>query len=430
MTAAQTDDRHTAISPEAIDELFATIGQESRRPASTASPPTPTSPRSITTAIAVRSSGHYAVSLSRPRRQVVDDDDSATIGDWCLRLLFGGLIAFGVFCLLMGMPNSPLRKTTVGAAVANYVERPQIRTREIQEFDVGMRAAGKNPLRGQVETAPEPDPETSRKLVLQMKKESGRRLTVKLLRSLQWMELVGVREGGTFFLDLPEMGAVGDAFVEAVLPCPPIQKGPGNVVTGVFAHEADPDTKILSVTFANGAYIKGVTDNHPFYSVDRNDFVEVGQMREGDTVKIENGTTRITKIDSRFARPGEMLYNLETHNDHVYQVTTAGVLVHNNCVTGSIRGKTPNKIASDILERQPTWRKVAADKGHGWKILDDNGVERIRYMYPQKNGKFLHERAGYFVRQNANGDFLDIDGSIIPPGPDLITLRHIFDTSL
>ncbi len=58
-------------------------------------------------------------------------------------------------------------------------------------------------------------------------------------------------------------------------------------------------------------------------------------MREGDSVKGIDGVTRITRIESRFARPGEMLYNLETHNEHVFQVTTAGILVHNSCVLTS-----------------------------------------------------------------------------------------------
>jgi hypothetical protein len=186
------------------------------------------------------------------------------------------------------------------------------------------------------------------------------------------MELVGVKEGGTFFLDFPEMGAVGDAYVEAIVPCPPIQKGPGNVVTGVFAHEADPDTKILSVTFANGAYIKGVTDNHPFYSVDRDDFVEVGQMREGETVKVEGGATRITKIDSRFARPGELLYNLETHNEHVYQVTTAGVLVHNDCLdyANTVLRRRPD---GSIIRMQPLETRLT---GHlpGYPVAGRHGM--------------------------------------------------------
>ena len=340
-----------------------------------------------------------------------------------------------LICLCFGSYFGLRASTDTGRAVrpgpvASATAPAQPRTKNIEDIRVGERVIGRNPLREQVETAPEPDPETSRVLVLRMQKESGGNASITLLRPLAWIETAGVEEGGTFFLDLPEMGAVGDAQVEAILPCPAIEEDSGNVVTGTFAHEAAPNSRILSVSFTNGARIEGVTDNHPFYSVDRDDFIAIGEMREGESVKVSDGVTRITRIDSRLARAGEMLYNLETHNEHVYQVATAGVLVHNNCITGSIRGMKPNKVARDIMKRQPKWKKLPVEKGHGWRIIDDNGIERMRYMYPQKNAKFVHEQTGYFVRQNADKKFLDIDGSIIPDGPDQITLRHLFDTSL
>jgi hypothetical protein len=190
-------------------------------------------------------------------------------------------------------------------------------------------------------------------------------MEINLLRDLAWIEAVGAIEGETVFLDLPEMGAVGEARVVSIGPCPEIRPGPGNVVTGTFHHEAAPDTGILSVTFANGAYIQGVTDNHPFYSVARHAYVPIGQMREGDVVQVNGALTRITKLDSRFAYPGEMLYNLETHNEHVYQVTTAGILVHNSCAPvsgvrfgqkgisstfrhGEFAGKTIDEVAAGL----------------------------------------------------------------------------------
>lgn len=332
-------ERPPALDNQALDDIFAAIAERAASSAKNEPVVAPTPSRQS------KQAPSFRAVQPRPREtpQAIPTDSFDVLS----RIVMVGCVAGLIYLLLTGFSWSPLRKPRTERAVQSIavVSQPTTRVvvRDIDTFDVGMRAAGKNPLRGQVESAPEPDPETSRKLVLQMKKESGHRLTVKLLRSLEWIELVGVVEGGTFFLDLPEMGAVGDAYVEAVLPCPLIEKGPGNVVTGVFAHEADPDTKILSVTFANGAYIKGVTNNHPFYSVDRNDFVEVGLMREGETVKVEGGVSRITKIDSRFARPGEMLYNLETHNEHVFQVTTAGILVHNDCLD----------YAKNVLRRRP-----------------------------------------------------------------------------
>ena len=256
--------------------------------------------------------------------------------DWIRRCFTVATILIAGFCFYKALPASWYR-TVSGSRLmtAQPVTERRLVTRDIQDYDVGMRAMGTNPLRERVDpNLPEPDPVMCRKILLRMTKESGRLLLVKLLRDLQWIEDNQVSKGSSFFLNLPEMGAIGDAFVEAILPCPLIEKGAGNVVTGTFAHEADPDTKILAVTFTNGAVIGGVTDNHPFYSVDRHDYVPIGDMHEGDFVKVKDGVARISKIQSRFARPGELLYNLETHNEHVYQVTTTAILVHNSCALG------------------------------------------------------------------------------------------------
>jgi hypothetical protein len=335
MSTTQAE-RPTTLDHQALDDIFTAIAE--RAASSDKSEPVVESTPSRQS----KQAPSFRAVQPRPREM-----PQAIPTDWfdvLSRTIMVGCVAAGMYLLLTGFSWSPLRKPRTESPVQIAVSQPNTKvvTEAIQEFDVGMRAAGSNPLRDQVETAPEPDPLTSRKLVLQLKKESGYRLTAKLLRSTAWMERAGVVDGGTFFLELPEMGAVGDAYVEAILPCPPITKGPGNVVTGVFEHEADPSTRILNVAFSNGEVIEGVTENHPFFSVDRNDFVPVGEMREGETVKIVDGLTQITDIKSRFAKVGELLYNLETHNEHVYQVSNAGIVVHNSCISdirfGGARG--------------------------------------------------------------------------------------------
>ena len=377
MSMVKKDDR-----TDAIDELFATIGEE------TTSTQTPV-PRSTTRPIRTTT-----VRAVQPRPRNYQASAQTDWIDWLLRFVAFGCFAFGAYFFLTAFSWSPLREHPVARPVRNIVTERRVVTRDIEDFDVGMRAAGRNPLRDQVETAPEPDPETSRKLVIRMKKESGRNLFMKLLRSVSWIEAVGAEEGVSFFLNLPEMGAVGDAYVEALLPCPPIPEGKGNVVTGVFAHEADPDTQILSVTFANGAYLKGVTDNHPFYSVNRNEFVDIGEMDEGETVKVTDGITQIAKIETRYARPGEMLYNLETHNEHVFQVTTAGILVHNRCELDFVRLKRARQLADDI------------DAHRIFNLTDDelDFVARIRDKKP--NIQIFRTN-----QKDKLGDFLLIDRS-------------------
>jgi len=129
----------------------------------------------------------------------------------------------------------------------------------------------------------EPDPETWRQVYLHMKKDDGLSLRIYLLRPLDWINRHGATPGNTIFLDLYEMGAVGDAEVTYLGPCPEIQPGTGAVVTGKFTHESD-GTNVVSLQLEGQVEATGVTDNHPYWSVDRQEFVAAGKLREGELV--------------------------------------------------------------------------------------------------------------------------------------------------
>ena len=87
-----------------------------------------------------------------------------------------------------------------------------IKIKAIQDIEVGERSIGKNPQltdKERSEFFADPDPATWRKLTLTMTKPNGKRLDITLLRPLSWIEEVKAEQGGTIYLDLPEMGAVG-----------------------------------------------------------------------------------------------------------------------------------------------------------------------------------------------------------------------------
>jgi len=76
------------------------------------------------------------------------------------------------------------------------------------------------------------------------------------------------------------------------------------------------------------------------------------------------------------------------------------------------------------------WRQVPTDKKGGWKWIDENGIERLRFMW--KNGlnatanKWARQANGYFRWQNAAGQHLDIDGNVIDiTNPRFQELTHI-----
>jgi hypothetical protein len=95
----------------------------------------------------------------------------------------------------------------------------------------------------------------------------------------------------------------------------------------------------------------GVTGNHPFWSLDRLEFVQVGELAIGERLQTLSGDTKW--VQHKLPRPGpEPVYNLEIHAEHVYYVGTSGVLAHNVCpgdhhmVPRSLGSKTPYRHSS------------------------------------------------------------------------------------
>jgi Papain fold toxin 2 len=72
----------------------------------------------------------------------------------------------------------------------------------------------------------------------------------------------------------------------------------------------------------------------------------MGELHEGEQTQSRDGLLKITR---RVALPDmQPVYNLEVHGEHVYEVTRAGVLVHNNdCL------KIATEAAADIVAASP-----------------------------------------------------------------------------
>ncbi len=266
--------------------------------------------------------------------------------------------------------------------------KPAPLTLAIEKVTVGRRVAGKNPLREQVDDSlPEPEEATWRKLTLVMPKADGQRLDIVLLRPVDWIETHQAQAGATVELDLPELGAAGPAEVLAVDPCPPIAEGTGQVVTGTFAHRSSH--QLLNITVTGEDKPIGVTDNHPFWSEDRQEFVEAGELKVGETLRTLNGITTITSITNR--GPPEPVYNLEVHREHVYRVATSGVLVHNNYTRRQAFNKAKDRAGiprSQQPSRQWTNGNDPTRRGHkNYNYTDDSAAQGRYYEYDTPQGK-------------------------------------------
>jgi len=95
--------------------------------------------------------------------------------------------------------------------------------------------------------------------------------------------------------------------------------------------DSDAAANVIEVQVGIETEPFGCTDNHPFWSVDREQFVEAGQLRIGENLQSADGTlVQVTRITPRRGLPVDV-FNFEVDVDHVCHVGNSGVLVHNAC---------------------------------------------------------------------------------------------------
>lgn len=151
-------------------------------------------------------------------------------------------------------------------------------------------------------------------------------------------------------MDLPELAITGAAEIIDLQPAQPVQEGRGRVVTATFRHSSG-DVIDLKVAGANDLDTEtiGSTTNHPFWSFDRQEYIQAGALEIGERVQTYLGETK--RVVSKLPRPGPVpVHNLEVHGEHVYYVGESGLLVHNsqgysNPLTNS--GRLPRKVMSE-----------------------------------------------------------------------------------
>ena len=307
-------------------------------------------------------------------------------------------IALAAICLWTAMPKAAVSRG-VGFQPANVqpenlsslAQTPSVRnatpvslpatspkriTRPIETIRPGMRVLADNPEGAETQPDADVTPEHWRLVSLQMSRENGSTLHVQLLRPIEWLvteavvliveakdpqelfatpaptnpdrgtvdlSLQRLLLGQSIYLDLPELGAQGPATVTTIDPCPsldPAQTG-RRLVTGTFRHSA---ANVIDVQIGRESESFGVTDNHPFWSIDRKQFVEAGQLEIGEHLQCADTTiTQVTRITPRRGPPVEV-YNFEVDAEHVYHVGSSGVLVHNTCHSYAIINRVTGQV--------------------------------------------------------------------------------------
>ncbi len=168
---------------------------------------------------------------------------------------------------------------------------------------------------------------------LRADRRDGSVTDISLLRPLPWLTHTGAEEGGTVDLTMPEMGIRGPAAVVSIGPCPDLaEPHPGaRPVTGKFV---TTNAQTMDLHLAEQERPITATGTHPFWSLDREDWVVARDLKNGEKLQTLNGTATVESINPR---PGlEPVYNIEVHRDHTYFASDATLLVHNGCSIGAL----------------------------------------------------------------------------------------------
>ncbi|XXY54662.1 hypothetical protein WME91_26370 [Sorangium sp. So ce269] len=96
---------------------------------------------------------------------------------------------------------------------------------------------------------------------------------------------------------------------------------------------------------------------------------------------------------------------------------------------GKTRFRPFGQSQKNILRRAPkSWRREPVDSGSGWKLVDENGFERVRFMRPDPRSRGVWHRLklGYWRMQDELGRLLDENGNVVPESdPDYKFKTHI-----
>ncbi|MCU0713108.1 MAG: HINT domain-containing protein [Pirellula sp.] len=275
-------------------------------------------------------------------------DDLGVCANTLTKLVHGKCFVAGTSVAVSDLPYSAVRESTLwsetnwfddhqdwnsllpasgkefggeGLAVDLHIQKPTsllnpIFKIPIEQVSIGSRVPTKNPRRWEYDfSLTEPHESTWKRFSLTAQDDEGAIVEAEFIRPDWWIE---------------EHGIAGYATIETVEDCGPIARGDGSVVTGRFKTSRVNVIVRLTVAGPDGSIevLEGTTV-HPFWSVDRNDWIQLSELQEGERLQASDGIATVVSI--ALVSTNVSVYNIEVHGEHVYQVGELGLLVHNAC---------------------------------------------------------------------------------------------------
>jgi hypothetical protein len=122
------------------------------------------------------------------------------------------------------------------------------------------------------------------------------------------------------------------------------------------------------------------TTIHPVWSVDRQEWVPLAELAEGETLQGLDGLAVVLSVTlSRVSKP---VYNIEVHGEHVYQVGELGLVVHNAC--SSTSGNNAAAALGQKMHRK--YKAGLADGTHTFKEYIIKGTRKKIDFLDIENG--------------------------------------------
>jgi len=148
------------------------------------------------------------------------------------------------------------------------------------------------------------------------------------------------------------------------------------------------------------------TTIHPIWSLDRNNWVKLGELEQGEQLLAQAGPATVLCVT--ILNDPTAVYNIEVHGEHVYEVGELGVLVHN--ANECFRVMSNVEYAGARLGK---WFDNPNDLDWaGYKWVWNNSDEAASWLqYLENSG----EAGGLITRIDTLRDITDYQGFLHPP---------------
>jgi len=234
-------------------------------------------------------------------------------------------------------PSSITTALSQTATITSLLASPRRMLVPIEHVPLGARVPTKNPKPWEYDVSlPEPDQATWAKISITIERTDGGIVDAELLRPRTWVESNGLEAGKLLPINIPELEVAGLAHVTAVERCPTIASGEGSVITARFLTR-QVDVIVRAEILCSGGTIEVLegTTIHPIWSLDRHDWIPLGELEEGERLQRQAGTAIV--LTHTIVNRSTPVCNIEVHGEHVYEVGELGLLVHNSYALPVIR---------------------------------------------------------------------------------------------